>query len=151
MRQMVCSGFSMSEITFTVPMPPSVNHYWRMVSIPKFGPRMLISSNGRDYRKTIEGLCMADEIPRNAVSGKLAIRAVVYPPDRRARDLDNLWKGLLDSLKTSQVIRDDADIDDLHIVRGEIRKNRGEMHIVISEISSAVVSTDDLFAGEACS
>jgi crossover junction endodeoxyribonuclease RusA len=87
-------------------------------------------------------------IPRNAVSGKLAVRATAYPPDRRDRDLDNLWKGLLDALKHASVIRDDADIDDLHIVRGPLKRNDGRIEVIISEIAGAATESGNLFTEE---
>lgn len=41
----------------------------------------------------------------------------MVPPDRRKRDLDNLLKSLLDGLEGAGVFKDDAQIDDLQIVR----------------------------------
>jgi len=51
------------------------------------------------------------------LAGRLAVRIECSPPDRRRRDLDNVPKGLLDALTHGQVILDDSQIDDLHIVR----------------------------------
>jgi len=133
------------SISIRVPLPPTVNTYWRMVTIPKVGARMLISADGREYRETIIRFARAGIIPRHAVSGKLAVFATVYPPDRRARDLDNLWKGLLDALKHAEVIRDDADIDDLHMVRGTLRKNDGQVDLVITEIAGGAIDSGELF------
>ncbi len=45
---------------------------------------------------------------------------LVYPPDRRARDLDNLGKALLDALTKAGVYGDDSQIDHLTFAR---RKN----------------------------
>lgn len=39
------------------------------------------------------------------------------PPDRRARDLDNILKALLDALAHAGVYADDSEIDELHIYR----------------------------------
>lgn len=60
------------------------------------------------------------------------MRIDAYPPDRRRRDLDNILKSLLDSITHAGVIEDDSLIDDLHIVRRELRKN-GAIEIQIFE------------------
>lgn len=44
-------------------------------------------------------------------------------PDKRERDLDNLFKALLDSLVKAGVLVDDSIIDELRIVRRKVVKN----------------------------
>ena len=48
--------------------------------------------------------CMA-ELPFTQAVG---ISVEVTMPDNRARDLDNLWKVLLDSLSKAKIIEDDC-------------------------------------------
>lgn len=43
-----------------------------------------------------------------------------YPPDRRRRDVDNIFKCLLDSLQWAQVYVDDGQIDKLYVERREV-------------------------------
>lgn len=95
------------SVIVTLPYPPSANKLWR-----KVGERMLKSS---DYRRW---LVMANAaIPlasRGHVTGRCAITIIADRPDRRARDIDNLAKPLLDALKPQKdmplkgVIRDDS-------------------------------------------
>jgi crossover junction endodeoxyribonuclease RusA len=47
----------------------------------------------------------------------LAVTLRVHAPDRRARDLDNLPKALLDALTHAGLWEDDSLIDELHIFR----------------------------------
>lgn len=96
-----------------LPYPPSVNHYWRRV-----GARTLISRGGRRYRKDVCATLAADRVA--PMEGRLAVRVVVRPPDRRRRDLDNLGKGLLDALSHAGVYADDSQIDRLAFERGEV-------------------------------
>lgn len=96
-----------------LPYPPSVNHYWRRV-----GARTLISRGGQRYRKDVCAALAADRVP--PMEGRLAVRVVVRPPDRRRRDLDNVGKALLDALEHAGAYRDDAQIDRLMFERGEV-------------------------------
>ena len=105
-------------IVMTLPWPPSSNTYWRSLSKGPLAGRVLISEKGRAYR-IAAGVAMFDQLrgyPK--LSGRLAVTLAVNPPDRRRRDLDNMPKALLDALTHAQVILDDSQIDDLHIVRG---------------------------------
>ncbi len=97
-------------IELELPFPPSVNHYYRRV-----GYRTLISREGRRFRERVCAHLAASGI--RPLSGPLRMVIEVYPPDRRARDIDNLQKGLLDSLEHGGLYRNDSQIDDLRIKR----------------------------------
>lgn len=139
----------MNAVSLTLPWPPTVNTYWRSIVLGgkhcRARSQVLISEQGRTYRKTVAELVLDCKVPRNALKGSLAVKAIAFPPDRRARDLDNLWKGMLDSLKHAGVIRDDGDIDDLHIVRGGV-KSGGYVLLTITEIGNA---QEELYAAQA--
>jgi crossover junction endodeoxyribonuclease RusA len=138
-------GDTMS-LTFTLPFPPSVNTYWRHISKGKLAGRVLISEKGRDYRDACARTLLVQRVPRGSLTGKLKVQIYALPPDRRARDLDNMLKASLDALKHCEVMRDDADIDDLHITRGPVRKE-GELSVLITEIPLAATDSGDLFKG----
>ncbi len=104
-------------ISFTLPYPPSVNHYWK-----PFRGRMVIGRAGREYRTAALLEICGQNVPRNSLSGRLRVEMVIYNPDNRRRDLDNIQKALLDALVISEVIEDDGNIDELHIVRGPVKK-----------------------------
>jgi len=96
---------------YTLPFPPSVNHYYRHV-----GARVLISSEGRKYREAV-WLAVLEQ-GRKKHDGRLYVEILVNAPDKRRRDLDNLLKGLLDALQHAGLYEDDSQIDKLTITRG---------------------------------
>lgn len=67
------------------------------------------------------------------IEQRLCVSILLYPPDRRVRDLDNYFKALLDALTHTNLWLDDSQIDELRIVRGEVKKG-GECLVRISEI-----------------
>ncbi len=113
-------------IVLELPYPPSVNHYWRRV-----GHRTLISKKGRLFRKRV--LKMLSVHHREPLAGRLHVRVLVYPPDRRRRDLDNITKALLDALEHGGVYENDSQIDRLTIERGEVFKG-GKAVVEITEV-----------------
>lgn len=125
-------------LTFELPWPPTVNTYWRHTvkggKFKKARSKVLLSERGREYRGEACASMNRQRVPRGALKGRLAVYAVAYPPDKRQRDLDNLWKGVLDSLKHNGVIVDDGDIDDLHIVRGA-QQPGGKLVLRVGEIA----------------
>lgn len=117
-----------SAVSFTLPWPPTVNTYWRSIII-KGRVRVLISARGREYRENVAAAVLTQGV--QMVHGRLQVGLLCHPPDHRARDLDNLPKGLLDALKTSGVIKDDSLIDRLVITRGRVVEC-GLVHVVIA-------------------
>ena len=125
------------DVTLCLPFPPSLNHYWRNVAIKLKSGRAIskttISKRGREFRK--ETMSMVAEQGISALCMKSRLRVIIYlhPPDKRKRDIDNYAKALLDALTHSQVWLDDSQIDELQIVRGEIKKP-GECLVHIGDI-----------------
>lgn len=80
-----------------LPWPPSINHYylrdWRT-------GRVVLGARGREYRTearaVIGGSVRSDTWPR--VSGPVSVSLVLYPPDRRRRDIDNIRKAVYDAI-----------------------------------------------------
>ena len=93
---------------FRLPWPPSLNRYYRT-----WKGRVLIAEDGRKYRKTVGKLAMVNRFG-NFGNKRIKVEVEALPPDRRRRDLDNLYKGVLDSLQHAGVYDDDGQIDDLH-------------------------------------
>jgi crossover junction endodeoxyribonuclease RusA len=112
--------------TIHLPWPPTVNTYWR--NVPKRG--VLISKRGRQYRDQV--VSSAPTLPKFG-EARLSVSITAYPPDRRKRDLDNLFKAVLDSLAKAGVYDDDSQIDHLAICRGDVVKG-GRAEVTIQAI-----------------
>ena len=118
-----------------IPYPPSVNTYWRAVK-----GRVIISKRGREYRDAvytaINSAFEPDDVedPRPLL-GRLQVKITATMPDRRRRDIDNINKAALDALGYAGVFGDDEQIDDLHVLRGEVMKP-GWLEVEIKEIET---------------
>lgn len=116
------------EYVYKLPWPPSGNHYYgnRVV-----GKRVIryITAKGKKYREEVIHICGGSE----KMEGRLSVTILAFPPDRRKRDLDNVFKCTLDSLEHAGVYENDNQVDELRITRGEIR-SAGELIVHIEEI-----------------
>jgi crossover junction endodeoxyribonuclease RusA len=124
-------GKQTKEIHLTLPWPPSTNTYWRHA-----GSRVLISAAGRKYRDKVNAWVREQfgvRPPR--LAGRLAITVEAYPPDKRRRDLDNLWKALLDAMQHAGVYLDDSQADRLTIARRETTAP-GRVEVVVGEVAT---------------
>jgi len=110
-----------------LPWPPSVNTYWRHNR-----GRTHIAKAGREYRQSVE-LAVLIAGGRRNMTGRLSLSMAATPPDKRKRDLDNICKGVLDSLAKSGVYEDDSQIDEL-IVRRLKPSKPGRLVIEIVEL-----------------
>lgn len=141
------SEASFMTMSFTLPWAPSTNTYWRHIILggkhKKARAHTLLSEGGREYRVKVMAAVREQQVPLNALKGRLSAYITAYPPDRRRRDIDNLLKSCLDSLVHAQVIADDGDIDDLHIVRG-LCVAGGRLDLKLSEVPGVVYSQTTL-------
>lgn len=124
----------MEPLQITLPWPPSVNQYWRHVVVRR-SVQVRISAEGRAYRDRVAA-CVLKRRPLPRLAGRLQVRIDAYPPDARVRDLDNLPKAILDALTHSGVWDDDGQIDDLHIVRGDLRRPQGLIVVTVGLMGS---------------
>ncbi|MCP4169327.1 MAG: RusA family crossover junction endodeoxyribonuclease [Fuerstiella sp.] len=106
----------------TLPWPPSNNTYYRNVN-----GMTLISAAGRRYRRRVLDhmiqLDKAGDQTPDMGDQRCCVKIEAYPPDKRKRDLDNLFKGTLDALTHAGVWIDDEQIDILMIQRMEVVKD----------------------------
>lgn len=98
-----------------LPWPPTANTYWRM-----WQGRMLLSERGRRYKTTVCGLVLASRCQR--MEGRLSVSLMLYPPDRRDRDIDNCVKPVFDALQEAGAFVNDSQIDKLTVTRLQVRR-----------------------------
>ena len=96
-------------INITLPWPPSVNRYWRT-----FRGRMIISAEGRAYRKAVAEQVLLQGAAKN-IQEKMIVEIEAFRPDNRRRDLDNLLKAALDGCTHAGVWEDDSKIGRAHV------------------------------------
>lgn len=135
---------------FSLPYPPSVNHYWSPVSRPvkvgskKYRAWLILTDRAKEYRMLATNAMRVQRVPCGKLTGLLRIHLTCYPPDLRDRDLDNLLKGLLDSMAHAGIIRNDADFDEISMKRGPVVAN-GRIEVTIGELPGGATVSGDLF------
>ncbi|MCC8108753.1 MAG: RusA family crossover junction endodeoxyribonuclease [Planctomycetes bacterium] len=82
-------------IELTLPWPPSVNRYWRSVTVHG-ARRVLLSADGRKFRDAVAAIVRDGGIRKQ--TGALSVKCILHCPDWRVRDIDNVGKALYDSL-----------------------------------------------------
>jgi len=95
-----------------LPFPPTVNHYWL-----QRGTRRFLSERALTFRREVWFAFKDSKHKGFGPKQRLHVSVLLYPPDKRRRDIDNVLKGLLDSLQHSTVFEDDNQIDALTITR----------------------------------
>lgn len=114
-------------MTLTIPYPPSGNH-----AVKHGRNRHYSTQEVRRYRSTIHMLAMQQRAC-NRLQGPLQVVAEIRPPDRRRRDMDNVWKTVADALTHAGVWEDDFQIADLRLIRAEPVKG-GQVDVMVEEL-----------------
>ncbi len=120
-------------LSMELPVPPSMNNYWK----PRIGGGVRISDAGKRFRTNVAVCLLEQGGYRFGLKDRVAVAIVFHPPDRRRRDLDNILKALLDALEHAEVYRDDSQIDDLLVKRGEVRPRAGCVLVRVSRLGEA--------------
>lgn len=94
----------------TLPVPPSVNAYWRI-----FRNRILLSQEARSYK--LRALMVAKTQGHVPLEGTVRVSLVVYRK-RKAGDLDNYFKATFDALR-GVAFHDDSQVVEIWARRGE--------------------------------
>ena len=94
-----------------------------------------VSKAGERYRRAVV-LIVRQQRLKLSLSGRLAIKIIAEPPDKRRRDLDNILKAPLDALTHAGVLMDDEQFDEINIVRGQLVPG-GRLGIKITELECA--------------
>jgi crossover junction endodeoxyribonuclease RusA len=104
-------------IVLNIPaLPPSVNSYWNF-----HGHQRFLTKKAIDFKVLVAQIVSQSGV-KSLGSNRLEVIVTLYPPDKRARDLDNNCKSLLDALCQSGLFDDDSQIDVLTLQRGKVIK-----------------------------
>lgn len=110
-----------------LPFPPSVNGYWRA-----FKSRVIISKKGREFREqALIEIAKQISYAEREIEHHVEVSVVLYPPDKRNRDLDNYQKALFDSITHAKIWKDDSQIKKFSVEWGEVIKG-GKAEITIT-------------------
>lgn len=107
----------MNDVYLQLPYPPSINSYYKR----KRNGGVYISDEGRNFRQEVIKQFKTDL----TLNSRISVEVLLFPPDHRKRDLDNVLKSLLDSLTHARVYSDDSLIDSLTIKRKSVIKKTG--------------------------
>lgn len=118
----------MNDVHIELPFPVTVNSYYGQT---KRGIKY-ITKRGKLFREGVLQACLEQNAFGLSLPDRLQVDIILYPPDRRTRDLDNYMKALLDALTHAKVWVDDEQIDDLHPQRGVILKG-GKCSVRVTE------------------
>lgn len=112
-------------MTIILPLPPSINSYHRSVTTRSGVSKVLVSREGRSWRK--KALQLAAMQGARLIEGEVGITITAYFRDRR-RDLDNVCKPTLDLLETAGLIENDRRVQRIVMLR---RIDRGNPRVVV--------------------
>lgn len=102
-----------SEFTLMLPYPPTGNH-----AVKHFRGGHYLTNDVRTYRQAVASI-VRQSAADDWIDLPIRIVAEIRPPDRRRRDMDNAWKTIADALTHAGVWKDDCQIADLRLLRGE--------------------------------
>lgn len=122
-----------------LPMPPSVNHYWSK-SVGRAKGRQYVhvrlSDRANKFRNDVVAQ-VADIAQRHGSirqhSGRIKAVVTLHGATKRSFDVDNFMKGIGDALTHSRVYKDDKQIDELIVKRGEVIKG-GRVDVELYEL-----------------
>ena len=114
-----------------LPWPPSGNTYKRHRALPNGVIVAYLTARAKAFMA--EAVLRVRTARGEKPAGRLRVTLEIFPPTRRKFDLDNAAKCVLDSLQQGGAIRDDADIDDLRILRLPVERG-GRVRVTVEGI-----------------
>lgn len=100
-----------THMNLALPFPPSINSIY----IPIGRGRQILSKKAVEYHQLFEKLLNEQGHPGKS-SGFLEARVWICPPDRRARDCDNILKILFDAMQKCGIYDNDSQIKRVDLV-----------------------------------
>ncbi len=122
----------MTEVCLHLPEPPSENHYYAVVR-----GRKILSSAGRKYKLAVKAICLKEFGARLPFPDGDVMVQYVWTRGRKAGDLTNRSKALLDAL-SGVIYRDDSQITETHTYRRDVKGQPG-MQVVVARANPAAL------------
>lgn len=89
-----------------------------------------LTAAANEFKRVVRLLCGR----KQAFSGRVGVKVLVWMPDRRIRDMDNLLKGVLDSISAAGVIVDDCQVDEIQMRREGVHRG-GKVQVWVWRMS----------------
>ena len=119
-------------LEFFTSYAPTINNYYA-----KTTRGVYISAKGRAYRDTLLKDVLEQVGTIKAISCKVRVEIIVWPPDKRRRDLDNVLKSLFDAITHAGIWEDDCLIDQMFVYRGQVVEG-GRIYIKVTEAGPCI-------------
>lgn len=120
-------------IEITLPYPPSGNHMWKHAK-----GRHYLTDKAVNYYRNV-ALLVRQQAKVINIDFEIVVTCVLYPPDKRRRDLDNAWKVIADSLTKAGVWQDDKLIRRLTLEWAAVQPG-GAAQIAIAQVDAESVT-----------
>jgi crossover junction endodeoxyribonuclease RusA len=128
-----------------LPWPPSVNElYGKRVGRNKSGkPTVFVYTKkpGTEFRDAVRAIAYGCAMVRDQCS----LTLLLCPPDRRARDIDNILKATLDALQHARVIENDVLVRYLVVEWGP-KQDGGAVFVKIEPMARRSIDDEQLEA-----
>ena len=113
--------------------PPSINNYY-----VKTQRGVFISQKGKKFRAQLIKDAHEQLGGMIPLTGRLRLEVVMWVPDNRARDQDNILKPIQDAMIHANIILDDSQIDQTFVYRGAKIPPDGALYIRVSEAAPCI-------------
>jgi len=129
------------KVSLRLPLPPSVNAYWRTFVLPgSQHANTYVSEEGKAYHAAVKAAWLAHfkGWPPEPLTGPLRLFVLVHYYDAREIDLDNRVKALQDALAGARAFVNDTQIKHLSVREGPIIKPFGCVDVWLETIEGKI-------------
>ncbi len=107
-------------------LPPTVNHLYRSTS----SGRRYKTASGREYQEQVSNDIAKWCGDREVYTGAVELRILFETENHRRWDIDNRVKALQDCLTMAGVLKDDRQVDILHVERRNTGRSRTHLTVI---------------------
>ena len=108
----------MPDYEFTLPYPPTVNHYHQPVRQGR-GVRIIKGAKARAYQVDAAKALVDYGLACEAIAGPVKITITLNPPTLARYDVDGRPKGILDAITAAGFWLDDSQVQSMTVEKGE--------------------------------